>query len=212
MGSRPLVLLDCDEVLADFVGSVLSAAAEETGFEYRREEFHTWDIFDQIGGGPEVVSAIRRRVSEPGFCSQILPLPGAVEGFELLTEMADVYVVTTAWNSPTWMAERERWLARHFRLHRDHVIFATHKYLVHGDFFVDDKPDNVRLWDAHRDGVALLWDAGHNRLDGDDLIRVVSWEELHERVLRGGRLMEEILEERCRESAESLLRGGYAKK
>lgn len=53
---------------------------------------------------------------------------------------------------------------------------------------IDDKPANVEAWirynevHARKPGLGLLWDRPHNR--GTILERVVSWDELYDRVYR----------------------------
>ncbi len=177
--SRPVVLLDCDGVLADFVSATLDLVHTLGGRRHASDEVRTWEIFDSIGT-PELRERVYDRMNREGFCRDVIrPYPGAVEAIADLREHADVYVVTAPFRTATWMSERLAWLGHHFALPADHVVFTERKQLVRGDVFVDDKPDHVRRWDAGRracTGRAFLWDQAYNR--EADLPRLRSWAEL----------------------------------
>lgn len=175
---KPIVLLDVDGPLADFVSAYLEAFRSLTGLPATHEHVTRWDIAECLAAhcvregelGWEVGRISRevgKVVSAPGFASEMIrPHESAKEPVAKL-EVADVYAVTSPWHSsPTWMHERTAWLKRHFKIPRERVIHASTKHLVRGDVFVDDKASHVTAWaGANREGMGVLFDMHHNRAD-----------------------------------------------
>ena len=175
------VLLDCDEVMADFVASYLRLVKMVADKTYTHDDVTQYDIKRSLGLLDSEVTDIVGLIQQPGFCLSIEPIAGAVEGFRALHSVADVYIVTSPWNScPTWTHERERWLANHFDIHHSRVLHGSAKHLIKGDFLVDDKTDNLQAWrSAHSpDGIAVQWKRTHNRNDGWDGLATNDWEQL----------------------------------
>lgn len=173
----PIILLDCDGPLSGFTDAYLVALALETGCRHTHEEVDRWAIHecDFFGAaaklaGFDSASALRRcvdeRVTRPGFCEDIAVQPGAQEAVARLSEIGEVFVVTSPWDSsPTWMYERLHWVAKHFpTIGRRRVIQTAQKHLIRGDVFVDDKLSHVAEWsEAWPNGTAVLFDMHHNR-------------------------------------------------
>lgn len=154
---KPVVLLDCDGILADFVTPVLDEVHRLTGSRYSLDDLKTWEIFDTLPYGPEIKSACYARMKEPGACAALTLYPGAKEAVAKIKELADLYILTSPMRSKTWAHERTDRLEKHFKISHDRVIHAHAKHLVVGDVFIDDKPSNVASWRAHHpNGWALL--------------------------------------------------------
>lgn len=164
------VLLDCDGVLADFVGGFLAIVNRACGTFYTHEHVTEYDVCKALGITTEQATHAFDTVSgSRGFALALEPLPGAIDGVRRLQEIADVFIVTSPWNSsPTWTHEREAWLRRHFDIPHRRVIHTGAKYMVRGDFLVDDKTETLTRWDMehgpHR--KAIQWQTPHNRRDG----------------------------------------------
>ncbi len=179
------MLLDCDGVLADFVGAYLKLLGSTQDRWHTPAEVTRFDIGASLGLTPEQASAIKRAIgTAEGFARKLEPCPGAMAGVLALRQVADVYVVTSPWNSnPTWTHDREWWLKKHFDIPHSHVIHGSAKHLVHGDVFVDDKTDVVQAWQAaHPNGIGVRWTTPHNRLDEYRGASTCSWEDVLGRV------------------------------
>jgi 5'(3')-deoxyribonucleotidase len=181
--TKPRVLIDVDGVLADFIGAVLPIVERITGGRYIHEHVTHFDFSASLGLTKEHAAAVKRKIGETaGFAISLQPLGGAIDGVRRLRSIADVYVVTSPWNSnATWTHEREAWLKRWFDIPHSHVIHTSAKYVCLGDVFVDDKTEAVDEWRAaHPQGVAVQWSTPHNRLDLWDGPSTNDWSHLIE--------------------------------
>lgn len=177
---KPIILLDCDGVLADFISTALQVVYEETGHERSSEEIKGWDVFESLGY-PELWDEFMKRAARPGFCAGISPYSDAPKGVKNLRKRFDVRIVTAPLDVFPWMPERARWLEEHFDIPKKHVIFAHEKHLVSGAVFVDDKPEHVESWSvAHPLGIPVIWDQPYNRksLRDSPVLRTNDWDEL----------------------------------
>jgi 5'(3')-deoxyribonucleotidase len=164
MKRRLSVLLDCDGVLADFVSAALDVLHDLTGRRYDPSSVTTWEVFDSIPER-EAQEVVYQRMKARGGCLRIPIYESAREGVARLRELADVTVVTSPFSgSETWAHEREKWLHQHFGIEHRDVIHAHKKFRVHGDVFIDDKPEHLAAWVDYwvrsgrdRSVSALLW-------------------------------------------------------
>lgn len=161
---RPRVLLDCDGVLADFVGGC-RRALERLGYEEHAATLAPdRNIFE---GLPEHVRKhLLDTIVGPRFCAELEPMPFALDAVRELVDLADVYVVTSPWwSSPHWVHERCGWIVRYFEIPHARQVHTSAKELVDGDHFVDDHDSQIARWRAtHPRGLAHHWDrpnAGH---------------------------------------------------
>lgn len=182
---RPIVLLDCDGPMANFTKAYLRAVEQETGEVIFVDEIDQWSIHQTaafrraVQRCPpdydpfDVRKRVEVRVSRPGFCSQIEVQPGARASVDTLTQLAEVFVVTSPWNScPTWTHEREAWLWDHFGIPSKRVIHTSAKARVHGDLLLDDNAGHVRAWSGQwANGTAVLHSLPSNQNDGEGLTR-----------------------------------------
>lgn len=175
------VLLDVDGVLADFVGGYLTLLEQHTGLKPAREAIDQFDIGAALGLTPDQSARMERAIGDEHRLARCLDVyPGAREGVQRLQEIADVYIVTSPWNSnPTWTHDREWWLKQHFDIPHARVIHGSAKYLLRGDMFVDDKTSSVVKWQAEWPGaLGVVWDTPHNRRDHWSGARTSNWDAL----------------------------------
>lgn len=186
---RPVVLLDVDGPLCNFTQGYLDAFEYETGAKHTTSEVDRWSIADcdffkkaacDLNIEHRALKAkVDAHVSDPGFCDELKVQPGAQQAVAALSDLADVYAVTSPWDSsPTWMYERHHWLVRHFKIPRARILHTQTKHLVRGHVFLDDKPSHVEAWAAAwPDAHALLFDMPHNR-DAPKELRRATWSDL----------------------------------
>ncbi len=118
---KPVVVLDVDGVLADFLKPTLDVPAVKP---FKKELYALW--------------------ARKGLAASLPMLPGTQEAVALLRQYADIRFATSPMGAnKTWIAERNRWLGKNYGARVVDVTHTGKKSDVVGDFFVDDKPDNV---------------------------------------------------------------------
>jgi 5'(3')-deoxyribonucleotidase len=181
MTHRKRFLFDADEVLFDFQSACFDILRKFNGRVLTADDYLVWDFFVELT--TEEKAHVRAEVSKPGFCRNLKPLGWAQDAVTTIRELVDVYAVTSPWDSPTWVYERNEALKEHFGIDKKHIVQTSAKYLVRGDFFLDDNPDHVTHWASeHPHGVAMLWHIPNTRKLGHEEFRVRSWAEVLDRV------------------------------
>lgn len=184
---KPRVLLDCDGVLAAFVDGWLKLINSQWGTSYTASEVTDWDVCASLGIVKERRSTAKKLIAtSPGFANKLDVLPGAREAVEQLREIAEIYVVTSPWEShPTWTFDRNAWLDRHFGIGTSHIIHTSAKHVCAGDLFIDDKTAACSQWRTeHPNGIAVLWSTPHNARDLWDGACTSNWDHLINMVRR----------------------------
>lgn len=180
---KPLVLLDVDGVLCDFMGPLVAEINVQLGTTFKREDVTCWNPRDALGLTNKQIDAVYDMTARaPGWCRTLEPYSGAVEGFHRLKEVANIHIVTTPFHtSKTWMSERTEWLKQYFDVKPEDITFTSRKEWISADYLVDDKAETCLQWDLQYHGVPILWDTPHNRQLQDNgwcVSRVKSWDEL----------------------------------
>lgn len=181
---RPRVLLDCDGVLSDFAGGLLPIIAEVAQREVLLEAWTAWDFASSFGLTAEQKKEVGDRlVAQPGFCDGLAVCAGAVEGVRLLADVAEIYVVTSPWDScPTWEYERKAWLWRHLGIPKRNVLQGAANHLIGGEILVDDKTPTLHAWaSAHPEGEPIRWVTLHNRAEPLGGLETCDWEMIRRR-------------------------------
>lgn len=188
---KPTVLLDSDDVVGRCVHGMIREINLKLGTNYVEEDIPTWDVFETINqrhpDQPHLKGEVEELMKSKNWCKNIEAFDGAVEGVERLKQIASVFFVTAPYESEFWEYERRVWLSEKFGLPRWHIMQGSSKFLCRGEFFVDDKPANLRDWHVYDErGIALLWNRPHNQHE-NDFIRICSWEELYDFVVSNRR-------------------------
>ena len=167
------ILLDCDGVLADFMGHVIASTHGVS-----RESMVHWDFMPDIPEDQQGVLSEAMQTWE--WWKHILPIDRAKYGVQYMRQHdCKVVCVTTPWPScDMWESTRRGWLDLNFApIYGTEIIITDNKTAVDGDVFVDDKPESVALWAAaHPNKLALLFDAPYNQ--ESDLPRCMGWDDL----------------------------------
>jgi hypothetical protein len=108
MGARLKILCDCDGILADFVGMVLTYVERNTGMRPLREAIDQWDCFAALNMRDHW-PAFRSQCDALEMCLRAEALPGAREFYAGLRACGDVRVCTTPM-TVAWLSQRAAWL------------------------------------------------------------------------------------------------------
>ena len=141
---QPILLLDMDNVFADF----------ETGFLSNWRESHpdapwvpvtertTFYVSEQLG--PDYKERAGLIATRPGFFAGLDPIPGAIDAIQSMTASGLHVVIVTApprLPAPHAAGEKIDWVTRHLgEQYRTRVIVTNDKTLVHGRWLIDDAP------------------------------------------------------------------------
>ena len=80
----------------------------------------------------------------PGIFAIMDPMPGAVEAFQTLAQIYDVYILSTApWENPSAWSDKLQWVKQHLgKAAYKRLILTHHKDLNKGAFLIDDRKKN----------------------------------------------------------------------
>jgi hypothetical protein len=139
------ILLDCDGVLADFVGAVRKVAPSTP------DPLLSYDFPIPWG-----------EVAKEGFCASIEPLPGAKDFVDELFRQGHSIVCVTSppWSSRTWAHERAVWLRENMGIRMGLVMHvpACLKHRVTGDVIIEDNERVIEQWqDSNPTGMTFLF-------------------------------------------------------
>jgi 5'(3')-deoxyribonucleotidase len=179
---RKRMLVDVDEVLADFQTPMFEALYELYGRRASPDDCEVWDCFTLMT--PNEKKGVFAIIEKPGWCASLKPKEGAIEGIQRLREFVDIYAVTSHFpTSRTWVHERDAWLIEHFGFERPFIVHTSSKFIISGDAFLDDNPGHVKAWQAaNPNGLAMLWHIPNTRKLGHHDLRVKTWGEVIDRV------------------------------
>jgi 5'(3')-deoxyribonucleotidase len=115
-----IVYVDMDNVLVDFKSGI--------------DRLHP-DLIHQYAGKLDEV---------PGIFSLMDPMHGAIESYGILSEIFDTYILSTSpWENSTAASDKFSWVKTHLgKFAYKRLILSHHKHLNHGDFLIDDRPNN----------------------------------------------------------------------
>ena len=80
----------------------------------------------------------------PGIFATMDPIDGAVDAFNILIEIFDVYILTTSpWLNNTALQDKKEWIDDNLgEKAKKRLIFSHHKNLYKGQFLIDDREAN----------------------------------------------------------------------
>lgn len=84
----------------------------------------------------------------PDIFSLMEPIEGSIESVVKLSEMYDLYILSTApWLNPSAWIHKLEWVHQYFgkgpdSLFYKRLIISHHKNLLSGDYLIDDRPNN----------------------------------------------------------------------
>lgn len=93
----------------------------------------------------EIVAEYDERLDEvPGIFSLMEPMPGAVESFNYLAGLYDIYILSTSpWENPSAWSDKVLWVKCHLgKSAYKRLILSHHKNLNSGHYLVDDRMKN----------------------------------------------------------------------
>jgi 5'(3')-deoxyribonucleotidase len=165
------ILLDCDGVIADYIGLILEyvndsrdvrGVVTELGIvtEYDVEGF-TLETCPAFNG--EDIEIIHNASECAGFAHAIKPYDGALSFVERLQTLGDITVVTAPYvQSRTWCYDRTKWLEKHFGFNARDIIFTSQKNIIKGNVLIDDNIAHCTSFPEYAVLISRSWNYRHN--------------------------------------------------
>jgi len=110
------------------------------------------------------------------------PMDDAVQYLEALSNVMEIFVVSSVTNNYSICQYKHNWLKRNFPfLDERKFYFVTDKSGVWGDFMVDDYYKNLESFD----GMRILFDRPHNKLIGVNHMdsRAMDWKDVYDTIV-----------------------------
>lgn len=183
------LLIDQDDVLAEYIKGVTKAYNEKYDTNISADECVSWDLYQVFGKEVDTV------MHEPELFRRLEPVKDALEVFERLykSEQFEMYIVTAA--NSTCVPAKVEWIKEHLPFFPiDHVIICHKKYMVKGDFLLDDGMHNIEGF-TQSGGTPIIFERPHNAKRGEGFLRVKGWLEFEKLIKELCPLQEEIVEE-----------------
>lgn len=177
---RARFLCDADGIVADFVKAAVRVMTDLSGQEITSDHILNWEVTECLED-PRHREMAKAEFMKAGFCQAFETYDGAQSAVRILKEVTDFYFVTAPMvKNPGWFNERHAWLVQHFEVEDRMVNFVHDKFLVKGDFLLEDSDKNLMAWlEEFPDGHGILWDRPWNRSCNDPrVIRVSTWAEV----------------------------------
>ena len=168
---RPIVLLDMDDVINNFLTYLCTMYNETHGTKYKASDITDWDLTKTIGADVADI------FTAEGFFEKVPSKRGSITAIKKLikSQKYDIYIIT-ACQTNRELEEKCHWLENLVpEFKQERIIKCSEKYIIRGDVLVDDRIKNLE--DCSPYMRCVLFDAPHNK-DCDKFIRIKSLSEL----------------------------------
>jgi 5'(3')-deoxyribonucleotidase len=154
--NKPILLIDQDDVLAEYILGVTVAFNKKYGTHLRAEDCDSWDLCSVFG---ETIDTV---MHEPELFRSLLPAKNALEVFERLyhSNLFEMYIVTAA--NPKTVEAKYEWIASYLPFFpQSRIIVCSHKFMIKGDFLLDDGMHNIQDF-FNTGGTPIVFERPHN--------------------------------------------------
>lgn len=163
------LLIDQDDVLADYMGAVVAAYNEKYHTDIKRDACVSWNLYTVFGKEIDTV------MHEPDLFRNLKPIPHALEVFERLymSNLFEMYIVTAA--NPRAVEAKYEWIEKYLPFFpKNHIIVCSSKFMIKGDYLLDDGMHNIEDF-ANAGGKSVVFDKPHNMQNPHSYPHVSSW-------------------------------------
>lgn len=150
---KPLrILCDLDAIVADLTKKWLERYNRDYADNVTKEDNKHSRMERNVKIGEKIIDYLY----EDGFFRDLEPLPGAIKSLRALWDDGHQIVIASA---PSWPGtsaqDKISWVREHLPFIKKRSIFLGHeKYMLKGDIFIDDSPDNIKQyrdeWDQYK--------------------------------------------------------------
>lgn len=173
---KPIILTDLDQTLSgDFHQIWLDLYNKDYGDNMTENDISTWDLHTIVK--PECGEKIFDYLKMDGlFDEMVSPMEDSVAITKFLTNYFEIFVVSSC--IPETVVPKAKFLKKHFlHIPEKHFIPCSHKFLIKGDYLIDDYHENLRYFDGNK----ILMNAPYNQnIDFEnEVVRVNNWLDIY---------------------------------
>lgn len=171
------LLIDQDDVLAEYIKGVAEAYNQKYGTMKCAEECVTWNLHSVFGEEVETI------MHEPDLFRNLKAVPHALEVFERLytSGLFEMYIVTAA--QPCSVEAKHEWIKEYLPFFpQDRIIVCRKKNMIKGDYLLDDGMHNIEDF-ASGGGTPIIFERPHNRSCREGYHRVKDWLEFEQLIM-----------------------------
>ena len=158
-GKRPVVLLDFDDVLFDFLGTVNDKYNNITHQGVKIEDYKSWDL-SEVGD----VHVYMNIIKDPNLWREMPEKDGAMEVVQRLINDGrwNVLICTACTTLEEYIVKVGLIEEKIPGFDTSKILNVVDKHLIRGDIIVDDKVDNLDKCSRY-DMKCVLMDMPHNQ-------------------------------------------------
>jgi len=174
------IIVDQDEVLAHFVDRTLGRWNVEHSTNFKRDHINMWHMEDTLG--PGAYEKITQWLNERDWFDSLMPIEGAVEGFNELRSAGHDVVVCTSIDGSVENAYdgKRRWMKKYFPdFDLKNFFVMTRKGHLKGDVLIDDAAHYHEDWFANGGKRAIVMDAPWNKQE-KRAARAANWKQINQ--------------------------------
>lgn len=150
------IFLDLDSTINNLIDEWVSWYNKEYSQDLQIDNLTSWDISKFEAPGTDIL----RFLYLPGSFSELDILPDAEYVIEWLMSRADVYIVSSYSGWGKQCEEKVWWVRTYLPFFPvNNLILCHQKYLLEGDYMVDDGPHNLQTFT----GTSVVFDRPWNR-------------------------------------------------
>lgn len=174
-----IIVVDVDDVVADFVPEWLKQHNLKFGSNHTLDDIKTWYWLADLGYDAEKEQESLNLFDNRRFYPNVKPIVGALEGVKALRDAGHMVLFVTA-STPGSAGEKYKWLQWWGFLDKevqslDYYFEAHNKLAITADLIIDDRDKNVNSY-VNNGRMGIIFDRNWNRHLNDPRIpRCLTW-------------------------------------
>lgn len=177
---KPIILIDCDDVIIDLVSTWIDEFNKKYNTKYSIYDIREWDIAKCITThSKEQIFSI---LYDKDFIDKIKPIKNSFKYMYKLKKLGYDIKILTSTDYRLIGNKINKLLALFPYLSSTDFIITTYKELVHGDIIIDDNINNL-CDNICKRKLKILFDRPHNQSINisnlDNIVRVSTWKDIY---------------------------------
>lgn len=139
-----IIFLDLDGMAVDLEARIIQKHNDRNGTNYTKKDV----VYDEDGEGslPDIErkpAVLANWLDHNGMFRDLSPLDGAVEAIEDLKQIGSVYIASSPSRNDDSASDKVRWVREYLNIDRKKICLLKAKWLLRGDAFFEDWPNNL---------------------------------------------------------------------